>query len=90
MTSENLSNEQNPRKTIKDLVTSWLDRITNRRRKPCKPATLSLFSYYLANHLNPLIGDADVEVFRINSCATSLQRLWPRAWRQRLATSWSA
>jgi integrase len=49
---------------IKDLAASWLERLKNRKRKPLKPASLAIFSSYVSNHVNPLIGGLDVETFQ--------------------------
>lgn len=49
---------------IRDLAATWLDRLKNRKRKPIKPASLAAFSSYVLNHVNPLIGDLEVETFQ--------------------------
>jgi hypothetical protein len=49
---------------IKDLAVTWLDRLKTRKRKPCKPATIKNFSSGVHNHVNPLIGDLEVETFQ--------------------------
>jgi hypothetical protein len=49
---------------IRELSACWLDRLKNRRRKPIKPASLAIFSSYVSNHVNPLIGDLEVETFQ--------------------------
>ena len=49
---------------IKDLAASWLERLKNRKRKPLKPASLAIFSSYVSNHVNPLIGGLEVETFQ--------------------------
>jgi site-specific recombinase XerD len=49
---------------IQDLAATWLVRLKNRKRKPVKPASLAAFSSYVANHINPLVGNLDVESFQ--------------------------
>lgn len=49
---------------IKDLAATWLERLEYRRRKPVKPASLAIFSSYVSNHIEPLIGDLAVESFQ--------------------------
>jgi integrase len=49
---------------IKVLAATWLDRLKTRKRKPCKPATIKNFSSGIRNHVNPLIGEMEVETFQ--------------------------
>ena len=49
---------------IKDLAATWLERLKTRKRKPIKPASLAIFSSYVLNHVNPLIGDLEAESFQ--------------------------
>ena len=49
---------------IKDLAATWLERLKTRKRKPCKPATMKNFSSGIRNHVNPLIGEMEVETFQ--------------------------
>lgn len=49
---------------IRGLSESWLERLKNRKRKPLKPASLATFTSYASNHINPLIGDLEVETFQ--------------------------
>jgi hypothetical protein len=49
---------------IKDLAATWLERLKHRKRKPIKPASLAAFSSYVVNHVNPLIGELEVETFQ--------------------------
>jgi len=46
---------------LHELATDWIARLQNRRRRPVKPATTSTFSSYIQNHINPLLGDQEVE-----------------------------
>jgi hypothetical protein len=49
---------------IRELSECWLERLKNRKRKPVKPASLAIFSSYVSNHVNPLIGGLEVETFQ--------------------------
>ncbi len=49
---------------IRKLSECWLDRLKTRKRKPLKPASLAIFSSYVSNHVNPLIGGLEVETFQ--------------------------
>jgi hypothetical protein len=49
---------------IRDLSGCWLERLKNRKRKPLKPASLAIFTSYVSNHVNPIIGDLEVESFQ--------------------------
>ena len=49
---------------FKDLSAAWLERLSARKRKPCKPATLETFESRVRTHINPLIGEVDVEIFQ--------------------------
>jgi integrase len=49
---------------IRELSECWLERLKNRKRKPVKPASLAIFSSYVSNHVNPLIGGLEVQAFQ--------------------------
>jgi integrase len=49
---------------IRELSECWLARLKTRKRKPLKPASLAIFSSYVSNHVNPLIGGLEVETFQ--------------------------
>ena len=54
---------------IRELSECWLDRLKPRKRKPIKPASLAIFSSYVSNHVNPLIGGLEVETFQSKQTA---------------------
>jgi integrase len=46
---------------LRSLTTDWITRLQNRKRRPCKPASIFCFSSYIQKHINPFLGDQEVE-----------------------------